>query len=106
MDDPYRPTIHSQADLEAVWSRLMGPWGFGRRSIWMLRVDDDRNVVPSVVEIAECEDRPEPDLADRLAGVLSELCRDDVGGSFAFLISRPGRAAVQDDDRAWARMLL
>jgi len=105
MDEPYRPTVHTQADLEEVWRQLMGPWGFGGRSIWLLRVDASRQAIPALAEFSDCEDRPEPGLADEIGDLLRGLDGEVPGGSFAFLLSRPG-AGVGEDDRAWARCLL
>ena len=104
MDETYRPTIDSQAALEEVWRTLMGPFGFSRRSVWLLRVDDERRVVPAITEIAECEELPDPRHADGLAEVLRLLGQDEPDGSFAFLVSRPG-GGVDDADRAWGRFL-
>ena len=106
MDEPYRPTVHSQADLDAVWSRLMGPWGFGRRSVWLLRIDADRRAIPALAEITECDDDPDPATIEDVAGFLRMLDEDDPGASFAFLVSRPGPACVDDADRAWGRFLV
>lgn len=105
MDEPYRPTVHTQAELQAVWSHLMGPWGFGRRSIWMLRFDADHRLLPVVTEIVECDQVPDTELATGLGDALRLLDDDGLGGTFAFLISRPGRG-IDDADRAWGRFLL
>jgi hypothetical protein len=81
----------------------MHPLGFAGASIWMLRLDSDRQAVPRLLEIAEAElapDEPEP-----FGDLLRDLDSDDPDGSFAFLRSRPGPAAVNGDDRAWATFL-
>ncbi|GAA1140184.1 hypothetical protein [Nocardioides aquiterrae] len=106
MDEPYRPTVRTQADLEAVWDRLMGPWGFGRRSVWMLRIDAGRRPLPVITEITECDDLPTAAQAHGMAEVLAALDTDDPGGTFAFLLSRPGHPVVDETDRAWARLLV
>lgn len=106
MDEPYRPTISSQADLEEAWRHLMGPWGFGRRSVWMMRLDGDHRLLPVITEIAECDEEPDPALAVRFAEILRALDEDDPGGSFAFLVSRPGPIRAEDADRAWGRFLV
>ena len=106
MDEPYRPTVRTQAELEAVWRRLMGPWGFGRRSIWMLRLSADRCPLPVITEIAECDDLPTPAEAGGMAEILAALDADDPGGTFAFLLSRPGHPVVDESDRAWGRLLV
>jgi hypothetical protein len=105
MDETYRPTIHTQADLQDVWRELMGPWGFGGRSIWMLRFDTDRQLLPVITEIKECEGLPDPEMSTGLGEILRTLDEDDPGTTFAFLLSRPGHG-VDDTDRAWARLLL
>lgn len=105
MDEPYRPSVRTQAALEVVWRHLMGPGGFDRRSIWLLRVDADHRPIPVVTEITDCEDRPGPELVRQLGDLLRGLDDDDPGGSFAFLLSRPG-AGIGEDDRVWARCLL
>lgn len=104
MDETYRPTIHTQADLELVWRHLMGPSGFAGRSLWMLRIEADRRVVPQVVEITECDEDIDPGLTERLSHLLRELEGEASGGSWAFLVSRPGRG-VHESDRMWARFV-
>lgn len=104
MDETYRPTIRTQADLEAVWRHLMGPGGFGGRSLWMLRIDQDRRAIPQIVEITECDPAPDPGLTASLGELLSTLDTEAPGGSWAFLLSRPGRG-VHDSDRMWARFV-
>ena len=106
MDEPDLPIVRTQAELEAVWIRLMGPWGFDRRSVWMIRLDADRRALPVITEIAECDEAPDPESANGLAQILTSLDEDDPGGSFAFLLSRSGSTTILDEDRAWGRMLL
>jgi hypothetical protein len=101
---PYRPTVQSQADLEEVWRRLMGSHGFGGRSLWMLRIAPGGEVVPRVVQIAECDDGPDPTMTSGLAKVLASLDAEAPDGSWAFLVSRPGRG-LHESDRMWARFV-
>jgi hypothetical protein len=100
---PYRPTVRTQADLEAVWKHLMGPWGFGGYSIWMLVIGDDDQPYPQITEITEATEPPDDEMLDGLATVLDGL--DAPGRRFAFLRSRPGGGGVSADDLAWARAL-
>lgn len=37
--------IRSNADLLAVWRRLMGTGGFGRRSMWFVFFDEDDDLI-------------------------------------------------------------
>jgi hypothetical protein len=101
-DTPFRPTIRTQADLEEAWRHLMGPWGYGGASTWLMLVLDDE-VIPHLTEIAECEDPPEPEGIDGLADILRMLDEEIAPGArVAFLRSRPGADVVTDTDRAWA----
>ena len=103
---PFRPVIRSQADLESAWRQLMEPLGFGGQSVWLLLIGADDRPLPHVTQIEEADDPPTPAQADGFASMLRSLLDDVPGGRWAFLRSRPGRAAVTDDDRAWARALL
>lgn len=101
----FRPHVTTQAELEAAWRELMGPWSFGRHSIWMMLIVDDRPF-PHLTEIAEAEEPPGAGHVDGLAEVLLMLDRDVAPGArVAFLRSRPGKDVVTDVDRAWATSL-
>lgn len=103
MTDPYRPYVHTQADLEQVWRDLMHPLGFADASIWMLRLEPDGRAVPRLLEIAEAE--LDPDDPEPFAALLEDLDGADPGHSYAFLRTRPGSSAVSASDRAWAGFL-
>ena len=104
-ENPYRPTVRTQADLEQVWRHLMEPLGFGGASIWMMRIDPDGRAVPALMEITETELAPETaEESESFAGLLHDLDVTEPGGSFAFLRSRPGHG-IEAGDRAWASFL-
>jgi hypothetical protein len=103
MTTPFRPVVRSQSDLEAVWKHLMGPWGFGGHSVWLLVIDSDDRPFPQITELTEALEPPDDETVSSLATVLTGLAAD--GRRFAFLRSRPGHGGVTDDDRAWARSL-
>lgn len=101
----FEPVLTTQAQLEEAWRELMGPWSFGRHSVWMMLICDDRPL-PHLTEIAEAEDPPGPDQVDGLATILLGLELEVAPGlRVAFLRSRPGRDIVTDTDRAWASSL-
>ena len=54
-------------------------------------IDHGGDVVPHIVQIAECDDGPDPEMANGLAEILRSLDAEAPGGSWAFLISRPCR---------------
>jgi hypothetical protein len=101
-ETPFRPVLHTQADVEQMWRRLMTPLGFTGSSLWMVVVEDDRPL-PRLMEIAELPMAHEAGEAEALAGVLERLA--DEGTRFAFLRSRPGGGRPDESDRAWARTL-
>ncbi|HEX3223655.1 MAG TPA: hypothetical protein VHR35_13895 [Nocardioides sp.] len=101
-ETPFRPVLHTQADVEQMWRRLMTPLGFTGSSLWTVVVEDDRPL-PRVMEVAELPMAPEAGEAEALAGVLERLA--DEGTRFAFLRSRPGGGRPDESDRAWARTL-
>ena len=102
----FEPVIRTQRDLARAWTTLMGPWGFGGRSVWMMVVVDDRPL-SQVTEIVECEEPPRGDELDNFARLLNQLAAElaDTDLRFAFLISRSGAAAINDLDRRWAAAL-
>lgn len=101
----FEPVLTTQTQVEDAWRELMGPWSFGRHSVWMMLVVDDRPL-PQLTEISECEDPPDASHVDGLAEILLMLDRDVAPGlRVAFLRSRPGKGTVTDTDRAWARSL-
>jgi hypothetical protein len=61
MKEPFHPVIRSQADLEALWKKLMGPGGFGGLSLWMLLIDDEI-ALPQITEITDAIDPPDDDM--------------------------------------------
>jgi len=106
MTTPFRPTVRSQADLEAVWKHLMGPQtrdrGFNGYSLWLLVIEDD-HPFPQITEITEAVEPPDEEMVASVATFLSGLAGE--GRRFAFLRSRPGHGGLTADDRTWARSL-
>ena len=103
----YRPTIHTQADLERAWRHLMSPLDFASRQVWIMLVDDAGTPVPHLIEITDLDDLPDATGLRSGAEVL-RLLVDEVGVPgirVAFLITRPGRDGVRSTDRPWAGSL-
>jgi hypothetical protein len=101
-EEPFRPQIRTQTDLEQMWRRLMSPLGFSGHTLWMVVIQDDRPI-PQVIEIVEAGEPPEPEDVDAFARMLEHLVVPDT--RFAFLRSRPGGGRPDACDRAWARAL-
>ena len=102
----FRPTIHTQQDLEDAWRHLMSPLGFSATSIWFMLIDADGHPFPHVTQIEDADQPPSPEELAGLADVIKDL-RDELvpGGRVAFLLGRPGGPAVSAADRAFARAL-
>lgn len=102
---PFRPTIHTQADLEDAWRHLMRPLGFDQRSLWLMLIDEDDRPLPQLTEVADLPDRPSGWEGRRVGHFLAMLSSSMPECRFAFLLTRPGRGGPDDADRAWAELL-
>lgn len=95
-------TVTTADDLAHFWAALMGDGGFGRRTLWLVFLDDDGRPVPAIVPIDDIPQDPTP--AD--VGSFRELFSHLGGyGTPVLLLSRPGTGAVQEHDRQWAHAL-
>lgn len=100
------PPIKTQDDLCQYWRMLMGELSFSQRCLWAVFLNANGEVLPGMIQVADC-----PPLPDRVA--LRNLMRSIVGiagddverHSVAFLWSRPGAAATDRGDLAWARAI-
>jgi hypothetical protein len=96
----FDPVLSTQAELEHAWRELMGPWSFGRQSVWMMFVIDD-HPLPQLTEITDAAGPPDVELLDGLARHLEALEHGVAPGvRVAFLRSRPGRNTITATDRA------
>ena len=97
--------IRSAPDLLAVWRRLMGPGGFGRRSIWFVFIDADDRLQRVIMPIDDVPEEPDPLVIRNLAMIFTELRDDGQFASTAMLLSRPGPGQMTGGDRRWAQAL-
>lgn len=104
-NQPFRPRIRTQSDLEHTWRHLMQPLGFGEHSIWMMVINGDRPI-PQLSEIAGAVAPPDAEEVDGLAELMRRL-RADIAPTvrFAFLRSRPGSGGPNPNDLGWAQAL-
>lgn len=105
-ENPYRPVVRTQAELEQVWRHLMEPLGFGGHSLWLMFIGYDGEVLPHLTQIEDTVRPPTDEEAASFIRFLLDL-QDRVapGRRVAFLRSRPGRGGPRPDDLAWARSL-
>lgn len=97
------PPVRSQADLHRMWRSLMGPLGFGGRSLWLLVLDEHGRPTSRLLQVDEMPPRPDPGMQTSLVRVVSSMAGD--AGQVVFLLSRPGGDGLTADDLAWASML-
>jgi hypothetical protein len=101
------PPIRTQDDLCQQWRSLMGKLGFSQRYLWALILDPDGRVLPGIIQIEQCPAAPDrPALRTLIRSLRAVLNEDCPGGSLAFLWSRPGTAATESTDIAWASALV
>jgi hypothetical protein len=118
MDDPYSDEIpplqppedaspvHTDSELLVRWRQLMGPWGFDRRSPWLLWFDADGFQLPIVVPVDDIPDLPDDLFLTNLVYVVDQIVQAEGDGTtVAFTLSRPGSSRLTDSDRTWAREL-
>ena len=106
-NEPYRPVIRSQADLEEVWRHLMGPQEYTAHAVWCLFIDPDHRPIPQLVEIGETAEVPDEEERRRFTDFLAHFGGDLGPGEvrIAFLIARPGPGVLRAHDRGWAAAL-
>lgn len=99
--------VHSPADLEACWRRLIEPLGFGSRQIFAILIDRDGEVFRSIIHVTECPRRPDAEMVGNLARALRHaLDEADPEGSCALLWARPTSGGSRATDVEWARAVL
>lgn len=86
-----------------LWQELMGPEGFGQRSLWLMFLDPDGYAAKVLVPIDDIPLEPDPAIIGNLQEIVAQL--DANIASVPMLLSRPGRSAMTAADRRWARAL-
>jgi hypothetical protein len=98
--------VRTELELGRIWQRLMGPEGFGTRSLWLLLLDEQSRLTPRIVPLDELPAEPDLRGLRNLAAVVAELIDTSDVASVAVLLSRPGSRAMTDTDRRWAAAVL
>jgi hypothetical protein len=105
LKQPHETFVRTEADLTALWRDMMGPGGFGTRSIWHIFFDADGRLAPPVVPIDDVPEEPDELLLTNLGMVMRESTSGWQTTSMAVLLSRPGPATMTASDCRWARDL-
>lgn len=107
MQPPLTPILTPE-DLATAWNLIDGGFGYSAPQIFILIIEADGTVSPTIIQIYDAEVGGEPDgallstLMERLARVL-EL--NAPGGSVAFLKARPGPPTLTCLDLRWLQGL-
>ncbi len=105
MTKSFEAVIRTEADLHALWRKLMGHDGFSMRSLWLIFLEQDGRTQPLIVPIDDLPDEPHQGFLDGLRRIVSGLITEGVAASVAVLLSRPGHGPMTEADRRWARGL-
>lgn len=98
--------IDSPADLQQRWRALMQELGFGERLLRFTFIGPDRRFVKILTDM-EIGVRPQPDGLDNLMFALRQLLDDmGIGHTVAFLLTRPGRGGLSNNDRRWCAAVI
>jgi hypothetical protein len=97
--------VRTAAELTAAWEGLMGPGGFGRRSVWVIFFDPDGRLLAPIMPIDDVPPDPDDLFVANLASVVGALITNGSVASAALLLSRPGPRAMSASDRRWALAL-
>ncbi|WP_146202609.1 hypothetical protein [Branchiibius hedensis] len=102
---PEETFVRSDADLLRTWRNLMGPFGFSKRSLWLIFIDEDSSVLPTILPIDGIPVEPDERMVRNLAMIVRESIRQTSPTCVALLLSRPGKGVVLKNDRRWAAHL-
>lgn len=97
--------IHSPADLRERWRALMGPLGFGERSLWLGFVGADRRMIKTLTQVPVGRTPDRALVLDLVLALSDLLAQSDESTTVAMLLSRPGRDRPGAADRRWAQVL-
>lgn len=96
------PPIGNAIELCALWQKLMGRGRFGKRTLWLLFLDEADRPIKLIVPIEGIPAEPDDRALDGIARMLDEVFDDGCPGSVPMLLSRPGPGAMTGSDRRWA----
>jgi hypothetical protein len=97
-----RKPIRTEHDLLERWQELMGEEGFGRRSLWLIFLDEDGKQADVVMPVDDVPLRPDPREVLSIARFVGRLREEANVSEVPMLLSRPGPSAMTAVDRAWA----
>jgi hypothetical protein len=103
---PPNYTVNDEADLFALWQRLMAGGGFARRSLWLIFLDHNSRILPVILPIDDIPAEPDAAFVANIAHIIGELVSNGEASTAALLLSRPGPTQMTAADRRWAHALI
>ena len=97
------PPIRSQLDLHTHWRALLGPLGFGKRTLWLMFVGPDGRMDGALTQIDHVPERPSQRLLDQLLHTCGQILEQDLPARtrVGFLRSRRGWGRVDEVEVGW-----
>lgn len=102
------PPLRAADDLESLWRWLLdGPDGadYSCRTLWLMPLDAADRPVRVVVPLDGVPDELDADDVESLERVIADLVAETSAECVPMMLSRPGDAAMTDDDRRFALTL-
>jgi hypothetical protein len=96
------PPIGNPVELQALWQRLMGRGRFGKRTLWLLFLDESDRPIKLIVPIEGIPVEPDVAALDGIGRMLDAVHDERRSGTVPMLLSRPGAGAMTGSDRRWA----
>jgi hypothetical protein len=99
--------VRSAAGLTGRWATVLDPPVFGARSLWLMWLDGEGQMLPVVIPVDDLPLVPAPTLLAGLLSVHDGVSEEHLGGGghFALALCRPGRPEITEDDDEWAEAL-
>jgi len=99
--------IRTADELTRRWEQLLEPPVFGRRSLWLMWLDDDGLMLPVVVPVDDVPPVPDRTMLSGLMHLHDTVAEERLngGGHLAMALCRPGHPAITADDGEWAEAL-
>ncbi|GAB2981690.1 hypothetical protein [Nocardioides montaniterrae] len=101
----FEATLANDADLSRMWRRLIRPLGWRVHQMYLMFVDEDRHVLPHVVEVHDMPAGVSRRDARQFTRSFAHLVGAEGLASLAILLARPGTGGLTDLDRATCRHL-
>ncbi len=104
---PITMTLTSEADVHAMWMKIMAEEDFQQRSLWLVFLDGNGVTLPLLVPVDGLPNFPDRRLMRNLGSIVRQVVGDSTpAASVVMLLSRPGAETMTSTDRRWATAIL